>query len=151
MKSSKVAVIIALIAVVSIALADPTWVEFTKGMQGEAPQLTVLESSFAGTTINLKTSGMWVEDVEEARVTYQRITLPTSHTGEVGKPMLPVIRKLVAIPATAGVKVIVESKKEIILEDYLVYPAQIPETDSGPQPAIHNRGRVLQVRHHLSG
>ena len=119
MKPFKLAVIVGTIAIAATLTADPTWVEFEPSIKGEAPQLTVFESSIAGTTINLKTLGMWLEDVKEGEETYQRITLPTSYTLEVGKPMLPVVRRLVAIPPTAGVQVKVESKREIVLEDYL--------------------------------
>ncbi|MBN2379545.1 hypothetical protein JXM67_07065 [candidate division WOR-3 bacterium] len=100
-------------------------------MRGKTPELSVIESSPLGATINLKTYGMWVEDLTEKQETYQRITLPTSHTGEIGRPMLPTVSKLVAIPATAGVTVTVESKEERVYEDYLVYPTQNPEVYGG--------------------
>ncbi|MBD3285489.1 hypothetical protein GF359_03565, partial [candidate division WOR-3 bacterium] len=81
--------------------------------------------------INLKTYGMWVGNVAEGEETFQRISVPgASHTGEVGKPMLPVFSRSVAIPPTAGVKVKVEYKEEIVLKDYNVYPAQPPLMDN---------------------
>ncbi|MBD3286257.1 hypothetical protein GF359_10830, partial [candidate division WOR-3 bacterium] len=98
---------------------------FSAKARGAAPDLTVLESSAGGTTINLKTYGMWVGDVVEGKETFHRISVPgASHTAEVGKPMLPTVNKLVAIPATAGVKVKVEYKEETTYKDYNVYPAQ---------------------------
>jgi len=129
-RTAKLVIIITLLRG-GIALAEPTWITFGKaGTEGAAPALTVLESGFSGTTINLKTSGMWTEDAKVGEDTYQKITLPSSYTGEVGKPMLPTVNRLVAIPATAGVKVEVTYKEEVVLEDYLVYPAQVPESYS---------------------
>jgi hypothetical protein len=133
MKKTQTSVIIALIALVSTALAEQTWVEFTKGAEGEPPQLTVLESSFAGTTINLKTHGAWVKAVTEGKTTYLDIEVPSaSYTTEVGKPKLPIINRLVAIPPTAGVKVTVLHKNETVIKDVHILPAQPPDPEAEP-------------------
>lgn len=127
--------IITALALAGVAFAEPSWVSFGKGTEGQTPQLEVLESSAAGTAINLETYGMWVEDVKENEETYQMITLTgSSFTCEVGKPMLPVVRKLVAIPATAGVTVKVEVNSTTTFKDYLVYPTQEPQMGPSPEP-----------------
>jgi hypothetical protein len=125
MKLSKIAMVSCFFLILSIAKAEPTWVQLPGGTQDKEPKLTVLESSNTGTIINLKTSGAWVEDVSEKNVVFKRITLEgQGQTDETGKPGLPVFNKLVAIPATAEVTVEVISKNEAVLKNYLVYPAQ---------------------------
>lgn len=122
-----------ILALATAALADPTWVSFDKtASDGTTPDVKVLESSVAGTTIDFQIYGMWEEDLKVGEDIYQRLSVPgTSHTSEAGKPMLPIINKLIAIPATAGVKFEITYKKDEVLKDYIVYPAQIPATDSG--------------------
>jgi len=66
----------------------------------------------------------------DGSTTYLDITVPgASYTTEIGKPKLPIINRLVAIPPTAGVKVTVLHKNETVIKDVHILPAQPPLED----------------------
>lgn len=74
---------------------------------------------------------MWVADTVVSEEKYQRFTIPTCNPIlDVGNPELPVIRELVGIPPTSDVIVSVDIISFNILDDYYIFPAQIPLSDS---------------------
>jgi len=132
-KKSKVLWVAALCAafvLVSSLGAAQRWVALTDSNPGEAPELSVLSSDDTRTVIEVSLPGFWVQDIQAEGQTFQQLTVPGyATTLEIGKPAVPVIRTLVAIPGNARVEVSYRAGETVVLEGYRVYPFQEPETD----------------------
>ena len=110
--------------------AAQRWVALGDSNPGDTPQLNVVRSDQGRTVIEVNLPGFWVSDHVVAGETFQELTIPEQTTTmEIGKPALPVIRTLVAIPGNARVEVSYQAGESVVLEGYRVYPFQEPQTD----------------------
>jgi len=110
--------------------AAERWVALGDSNPGDPPQLNVVRSDQGRTVIEVNLPGFWVSDHVIAGKTFQELTIPEQTTTmEIGKPALPVIRTLVAIPGNARVEVSYQAGESVVLEGYRVYPFQEPQTD----------------------
>ncbi|HER44256.1 MAG TPA: T9SS type A sorting domain-containing protein [Candidatus Eisenbacteria bacterium] len=124
-KAVSVLVVLLLICTAGWASAEKRWVSIDGTAGPEAPKATVLRSSDTETVIRFDIRGFWLEEVTEDGIVYQRLSMPGyATTLDVGKPELPVISELVAIPARAGVRAQIIEQSEITFEGYRVYPFQ---------------------------
>lgn len=100
-------------------------------LRAPPPQLTVLEHNSQHTKIEVEIPGMWIEDVFEGGMEFQRISLPEyAYTGEVGLPEIPVIRELLGIPPDGEVESVeIVSSETTVLDDFYIYPFQTPRLD----------------------
>ncbi|NMC42612.1 MAG: T9SS type A sorting domain-containing protein [candidate division Zixibacteria bacterium] len=119
---------LALLLLAAIVTAGDTWI----GIAGhnatpEAPIVTVVQSDASATVLTVSLSGFSLEETLAEGKEYQKLTLPRHFTTlDIGKPQLPAIREMVAIPAKAGVSVEVTEVEETSLRGYLIYPFQTP-------------------------
>jgi hypothetical protein len=110
------------------------WVALNSADTGSEPVITVMHSNQEHTIVDVELPGFWVSDREAAGSAFQEVTVPGhTTTMEIGKPALPVIRFLVAVPSHAHVAMSYESDHSVTLDGYLVYPFQEPQTDAGLQ------------------
>lgn len=121
----------------TMLFSEPIWVPLDSITTPTAPEVELISSTDQKVEISIVVHSMVVEDTIVNGTTYQKISLPEyehSTTPEIGKPELPAIRKLVAIPPQSGVGLDIISGNDTILSGYTVYPHQPPKTDSGPIP-----------------
>ena len=130
--------IISYIVLFSIAaFAAPVnseWVSFAGGPEGP-PEVTVIESDGDHTIIEVYTPGMYVEEVDVDGEIFHRITLLDIFLdGEIGKPQLPGLGELVAVPGMKNIFLNILAAQTTTLDGYWVYPAQQPPTSPEPDP-----------------
>lgn len=107
------------------------WVALDGSDSGSQPSVTVLESNSELTVIDVSVPGFWVTEKSALGEEFKELSIPGQHTTmDIGKPALPVIRFLVAVPVGAEVELAVQAESRIALENYLVYPFQQPLTDA---------------------
>ena len=90
------------------------------------PQKTVMKSDTTGIFIRTTVLGFIKEDTLIDNKIFQQITIPESEldrdTIRKGKPQIPYIRLLIAVPDSCGFSVTVYPKDCYYFEDYLLYP-----------------------------
>ncbi len=133
-KKVSICVLLAFLAFAVLPVsAAQEWLPMAGTSTPEKPSATVYSSGETEAVISFSTNGFWVEDVIEDGKTFQALRFPGYYTTrEEGKPQLPVIIELVAVPGDAVVEVSVTGYTEKVLEGYNIYPFQIPvlETES---------------------
>jgi hypothetical protein len=113
-------------AVMPVSAAQE-WVTMAGTSTPEKPSAAVLGSDDQETMISFSTNGFWTEETTEGGATYQVLQFPGYYTTlEIGKPQLPVITELVAVPGDAIVEVSIVDYTERVLTGYKVYPFQTP-------------------------
>lgn len=113
--------------------SNEKWVPLVDDFQeASSPELTVLESTRDRTLVHVVLPGFWEASCPLDGSVYQKLTIPGgSSTSEVGRPQLPVIHALVAVPFDAKPAVTVRSSTEAVLCGYQVHPCQPPVFDAG--------------------
>ena len=83
--------------------------------------------------LKFQVNGFNQEIKREKMNVYQKITIPEAGVmTEIGKPNLPVIRELVAVPKKKTVRISITDTSNVIKSDYNVYPVQPPVIEQGP-------------------
>jgi hypothetical protein len=124
------------IAYASAATADAEnsgkrWISFAEADEGSQPKIMVLDSDQQHTIVDIELPGFWTTDKNEAGESFQELTIPGQTTlMNIGKPALPVIRFLVAVPIRAKVEFSCQADRPVALDGYSVYPYQPPLTDT---------------------
>jgi len=107
--------------------AGDKWISLTGGTSPETPTIEILSSTETETVIKITPNGFWSEDVTADKEVYQQLSLPGyTGTAEIGKPEMPLITDLVAIPGYADVTPSVLDATTEVLKGYNVYPHQTP-------------------------
>jgi hypothetical protein len=106
---------------------DSGWVSFT-GRGVPAPyDLKSIVSNNKELSFNLKIDGFEQEIIVEDSKRYQSIKIPKAgYTSEVGKPNLPVIRRMLAVPEGKSVKATLVDSSYVTRYGYNIYPVQEP-------------------------
>jgi len=101
-----------------VCLLEARWIPFQKGYPYEAPEVRITASSMLSTSLSTRIFGCEAQVIEtDGMINTQNevftlLTLPGEyHTGEIGKPRLPVIRRTVEIPHDARIEIEVVSRK----------------------------------------
>ncbi|MBN1164096.1 MAG: T9SS type A sorting domain-containing protein [Candidatus Krumholzibacteriota bacterium] len=98
----------------------------------QAPVSKVLVSNSALFTLHVKSRGFEHETVESEGIVYSRLKIQGSPYLRVsGKPQIPYVRKLVAVPECEGFDLKVSIKESEKLSGINIYPA--PELVKGPE------------------
>ena len=136
MKSHPRSFLLLMIFILSVAsppaaLAAGNWISFG-GESGEETLINVLESNELKTVVEVIFPGMHVLEHHQEGVTFQelRISKCGSMT-EVGRPKLPVLSRLIAVPADREVSISVLDEERVSLEGYRMVPYQTPPLRSG--------------------
>ena len=109
------------------AHAEKQWISVDGSSIEQKPRAEVLTSNDSETVIRFTVSGFWLDAVTEEGVTYAMLRFPGYGTTlDIGKPELPEISELIAIPSRSGVKVHVLDYEEVTLTGYNIYPHQKP-------------------------
>ncbi len=125
----KTFLILVLLALWPLYSSAVEWVQFGEEVE-KSESVKVLESNDARTVVEITTPGMWVENKKADGKVYQVLTLPGAGIlTEVGKPQLPVVYRIVAIPPDKNVVVKLLDEEHILLSGYCIYPAQPPLPD----------------------
>jgi gingipain R len=114
------------------------WVDLNTGLASAEPDVYVLDSSNTRTLINVDLPGFWKMPAEASGQSFHALEIPGHNsTLDIGKPEMPVIRVLIAVPGDAAVHASFEATKQMAFEGIRVYPCQEPEVDgAGPKPAF---------------
>ena len=113
-----------LMALLSVSAEPTTWISFT-GDSPSPPSFEALESNQFGTLVRMRLSGVEVVAEEMEGSSFQSLRIPRSGlTTETGKPEIPVVTTLVAIPARTDCQVRIVGADSVVLSGYRVLPAQ---------------------------
>ncbi|MGQ9706653.1 MAG: C25 family cysteine peptidase, partial [bacterium] len=83
------------------------------------------------TIINLTVPGMWVEDVEENGIIYQKLELPKySTTMDEGMPAIPCVGGFVGFHEISDTGITYTDNMTLTIENYNVYPFHRKESDN---------------------
>jgi WD40 repeat protein len=91
-----------------------------------APEKEVMKSDTLGVFIRTTVFGFNEQDTTVDNKDFKRITIPEElidwDTINAGKPQIPYIRLLIAVPDSCDFNITVYESDYILLEDYLIYP-----------------------------
>jgi|GEM_PF-1282590 len=117
--------VLLLVGFSNVALAE--WISLDGTSEPTQPEVTVLVSNNSTTLIEYNLSGFTSERMFHNGFEYQSLRIPGYWTTlDVGKPQLPVVTKLIAIPEGARLSVSVVRSNAIVLGGYNVFPFQTP-------------------------
>jgi len=138
-------VTVAAIAVIVISVATGEWIGF--GSDVSKAKVIILEQSASGTTFEVTVPGVEVTPVELGGVSYNQLSIPGCLPAmlEPGRPEVPRMSVLLAIPNGARVTVTVLDKEIKRLAVGNVYPLQPPDTsDEKAKHFVIDRNFYLQ-------
>ncbi|MBU0559471.1 MAG: hypothetical protein KJ799_08560 [Bacteroidetes bacterium] len=103
------------------------WVSFNGTTKAEKPRITVKSFDYSSMLLEISISGIESSKRIEENNTYDVIKFPGYNTTlEIGKPQLPAIRELLAIPDFTNYKFSIVDSSVITLTNYNVFPFQTP-------------------------
>lgn len=119
--------LVLVLGLVASASGKSDWVSLNGQISPAKPQAEVLSSNGSETIVKFTIPGFWSAEVMEDNTTYRVLEFPGyASTLEPGKPQLPVISELIAIPGNTNVTVQVLDFTEEVFSGYTVYPFQTP-------------------------
>ncbi len=131
---------IVLAALLAVTTASAAW-QSTGGPEGSA-RITILDQSTRGTTFEVVVPGVEVTPMTAEGNEFSLVTLPGEVMAvlEEGKPQVPKVSVLLAIPSGARVTTRVLSRETKTLKVANVYPLQPPLLDGQePGPPVFDR------------
>ncbi len=139
---------LSLIIVVAFSglFALPIWHPFENNPSSATTELFVPNSDNFKTTVTVNIPGFWTEEEVIDGVTYHHISIPVTNGGtltEVGNPQLPVIARLIAIPANRDPEIRIVEQVTETFSGYNVYPYQppLPETETHAKEFVKDEKR----------
>jgi len=113
-------------------------ITFDEGGFFNPPDVEILKSDLESIVVKVDLHGIKLERKRIGKETFQILTLPEyGFTTEVGKPQLPVVRILLAIPHSGQVAMKILNANYSSLQNYNIYPTQEPTLDI-PKSAENN-------------
>jgi len=97
-------------------------------LEETAPVLTLLESTAGGLVLSVSVPGFFSETIDVLGTEFSRISLPSCAraSADTGRPELPPIRRLIAVPDGCQLSVSVAAQETVAFRDVVVYP--VPRT-----------------------
>ncbi|HCV44005.1 MAG TPA: hypothetical protein DGH68_11015, partial [Bacteroidetes bacterium] len=138
---------VALLLLASSIPAQADWVSLNGNASSpQAPKVTLLEDSPAGTVLKIELSGFELQEVVGAERAYRSIDLLTdATTTEIGFPELPCVARILAVPDQAAVSVeVVEVGEEQSFTGYVVPPARRTWKEGEQEPPYVERMDAYQ-------
>jgi len=118
-------------AQVFLPAVGAAWTQVT-GNQVQPPQVRSLRATASMTALRMNLTGFHQLALTRNNIKFQRLFLPDSATTSVvGRPEMPVVRSLVAIPEGATVKLTVKAGVAKTFTKMQVFPAQQPVAEDG--------------------
>ena len=103
------------------------WVPFNGTIKAEKPHITVKSFDYSSMLLEISIPGIESSKRIEENNTYDVIKfLGYNTTLEIGKPQLPAIRELLAVPNFTNYKFSIVDSSIITLTNYIVFPFQTP-------------------------
>jgi hypothetical protein len=103
-------------------------------------EMQVAASGNAGTDVNLSVPAISLVPIELNATEYMQAQLPVAEyltageTSEEGKPLLPVLTTMIAIPDRAGIRLNITHSGYDTFENIAIAPVQSPQPESDPTP-----------------
>ncbi len=116
------------------AAAEQRWIGFDDtAAPGQAPQISVTSITDDELIVTTELPGVWLEDREAEGQLFQIITIPGEGCVHVvGRPEIPVIGRIIAIPGQTGVIVTAETEIAHTINGVNMWPAQrVKRSDGG--------------------
>lgn len=112
---------------VSVLQAAATWMRVTGSSNSPVPsEKEVMKSDDSGVVIRSAAFGFTEEDTTIDNKNFKRIKIPVEQidwdTINIGKPQIPYLRLLIAVPDSADFNITAYESPDILFEDYLLYP-----------------------------
>ncbi len=143
-----------------LALADLQKVILDPTATESLPEFRVQYDADGNLAVRLHLPALTSEEIEVEGVVYQALTIPGGGIdGQEGRPGLPTISRLLAVPQGATVSVRVHDRREDILPGYRVFPVQpagaekfVVDTafyakSGGEEPPVVQIGEPAWMRH----
>ncbi|MBN1355722.1 hypothetical protein JXA40_05550 [bacterium] len=125
---------------VILLLVSPTvsskWIPFNSGaVPGMDAAVDVRSSNLAGTSLTVTIPGMNVSLQKQDDREFDIVSIPGSGIlAEPGNPLVPALRKFVAVPHGASVELTVRVRDASTLDEYNLWPAQPQYKRGDPRP-----------------
>ena len=117
--------------------AEENWLSFTESTP-EAPIIVLNNSTTQNVAFQVEVPGMNFKEVVESGTIYQRANIPNWVVlEETGKPELPVIRQLIAIPECDDVNLSFNVTNEMYFDNFYIYPAPDYEQIQNPDQTVY--------------
>jgi gingipain R len=116
--------------------------------------VVLLQSDAGGSTVQFNLTDLEVIDTNFrsfGSANAFRIPSGGAFLGEIGSPDLPVVRKMVLVPAHGDITIDIVSKETSPLGNYTVSPWQEPATWSGPEPGFRINDDVYRSSAYFPG
>jgi hypothetical protein len=121
-----------LIGVALFGAAQGEWIQFDAQMEEMRPEITLLASSEAGGRFEVRMPGIELSSAVLEGKRWDRVEIPGGgFEQEIGKPEVPHVTRLFAIPADVGVRVEAVVVAERVLKNIELMPAQGIAPDEG--------------------
>lgn len=103
----------------------------------DVAEVNISATDAEGLVIDVLIRGLKVEEWEEGGEAFQILTISSrATTSEVGKPQLPMIKEIIAVPRGASVRAEVLDASYSTYSGYRVFPYQPPEVDGEDQAFV---------------
>lgn len=103
------------------------WISFDKSTKESKPSVKVIRSDNSGVIIEISLSGVDIREKKFSDRSYYSLSVPEYYTTlEIGKPQLPAIRELIAVPEMNSYKFTIVDSSVITLTGYEINPFQKP-------------------------
>ncbi|NQV19721.1 MAG: right-handed parallel beta-helix repeat-containing protein [Armatimonadetes bacterium] len=129
--------LIIVIFAINYIYAEESWLDFTN-ITPEAPTIDLNNSTTQNVAFQVEVPGMNFKEVVESGTIYQRANIPDWVVlNETGKPELPVIRQLIAIPECDDVNLSINVTNDMYFDNYYIYPAPDYEQIQNPDQTVY--------------
>lgn len=110
---------------------DDNAISINPGDYNKNSIITIKRADFSGVDFCFSLKDFDVEHVMVNQQSFQKLDLPGGgHTVDYGKAELPTISCYVAVPQGAEVSLDYEFSNDIILDNFNIYPSQLPKTET---------------------
>ncbi|NIA12386.1 MAG: hypothetical protein GWP10_22385, partial [Nitrospiraceae bacterium] len=124
--------ILFIVVIMTTQLFSQSWVPFLR-QNKMPPEVTLLQSDNNTVCFTVKVYGMLATNKRISEKNYQLLSIPNSEVmTTAGKPALPVITKLIAVPDCDDVNITVTPSNKIQFSNYSVIPAPRYEKQDWP-------------------
>jgi hypothetical protein len=123
------------LVLLTCTLLSARWISFTPGGAERAPEIAVISANEFSLNLNINTFGARIDKIDTEHMlnteneNFVLLSIPDGyHTGEIGKPNLPTIKKTIGVPhgATINVEVVNMAYRDIPLSTFGVEERIIP-------------------------
>jgi len=113
------------------------WVPLDGSTDETGASATVISSNERETVIKININGFGLTESGDADDGYTILDIPGwPTTREIGKPQLPVFKKLVAIPGNTDVNANIVGHTEVVMSGYKIFPFQKPLLETQIRSAL---------------